>query len=136
MIIGFTGTRAGLTPGQREQIVEYLELAHHVVHGDCIGADAAFHELALEMGIPVTLHPPVDPSRRAFCSGASAIMPALPYLERNRAIVARSDLLIGAPKETREPIPMRGQGTWSTIRYDRKQRCPLVIVWPRSKGTE
>ena len=136
MIIGFTGSRAGMTPSQREQVVEYLGFAHHVVHGDCIGGDEDFHELALEMGIPITIHPPEDPKLRAFCKGASAMMPAMPYLVRDRAIVARSDLLLGAPKEAIEPVPGRGQGTWSTIRYARKQRCPLVIIWPKTKATE
>jgi hypothetical protein len=50
--IGFTGTRYGMTPDQRSAIARLIAetagpepfFAHH---GDCIGADAEFHELCL-----------------------------------------------------------------------------------------
>lgn len=133
MILGFTGSRAGLTPGQREQIAVLLQDATQVLHGDCIGADASFHEMALDAGVPIVVHPPDQDDRRAFCQGAAFLMAPAPYLTRNRAIVTFCDLLVAAPKETREPIPSRGQGTWSTVRYARKIDRPFVIVWPRTR---
>jgi hypothetical protein len=137
--LGFTGTRAGMTARQCQIIRYLLEVSPpaEVHHGDCIGADAEFHELALEAGIPVILHPPEDDKLRAFCGlgsheGAIGTCTPAPYLKRNQAIVLETDLLLAAPKEQSEPEPARGQGTWSTVRFARRSGRPYTIVKPRS----
>ena len=71
--IGFTGTRRGMTQRQIERVTELI--AKHepkvVRHGDCIGADAQFHEICLaSVWCDIIIHPPSNPSARAYCEGA------------------------------------------------------------------
>jgi len=146
--IGFTGTRYGMTEQQRmivQAIVEVLAMTHPITahHGDCVGADAEFHAIALRAGARLVIHPPVDESHRAFCKPADEWRAALTHLARNRAIVIESTVMIATPyEETRQE---RG-GTWYTV--DRAERAgrPLALVlrtptgaralysgtWPRS----
>jgi hypothetical protein len=130
MRIGFTGTRRGLTPLQinalRDQIVALGADWFH--HGDCVGADAVAHSLARVLGLRVSIHPPTDPRQRAFCEGADRVCPEEPYLDRNHRIVRETDVLIACPGERQEVL--RGSGTWSTVRYARKQGRPVIIVLP------
>ena len=55
-----------------------------------------------------------------------------PPLDRNRDIVDACDVLIATPKDFVEELR---SGTWATVRYARKQRKPLVIVWPNGETT-
>jgi hypothetical protein len=138
VIVGVTATREGLSPPQRAFIREYLEehcppelIAENKVeahHGDCVGGDEQFHEICLDLGIPVVLHPPEDPRLRAYCQGAIRSEKAKPYLERNKDIVRASTVLLGAPREKFEPPAARGQGTWSTIRYARQRSKPHIVI--------
>ena len=50
-----------------------------------------------------------------------------PYLERNKEIVASSNLLIACPVGDKEELR---SGTWSTVRFARKICTELVIVYP------
>lgn len=128
MILGFTGTRKGMSTAQRNACADMLKAASEAHHGDCKGADAEFHELALAADVPVVIHPPTDPKHRAWCKGAVRVEPEAPYLQRNRAIMRASDIAIGCPAENIEPAPARGQGTWSAIRFARKRNAGLVVV--------
>lgn len=128
MHIGFTGTQKGMTVKQLEDlkvILSELNLTDTIHHGDCIGADAELHKLCSNMIVPVILHPPTDPSKRAFCSGI-CLLPK-PYLTRNKDIVNSSDYLIAAPNTAKETLR---SGTWSTIRYARKLGKRVVILQP------
>lgn len=114
-------------------------------HGDCVGADAQFHRLvrkyddtAWEAQYPeccrsptphlviVVGHPPVNDALRAFCD-FDALHDPRPFMERNRAIVEASDLMIAAPHEAGEQP--RG-GTWGTIRIARSLGKPLALLLP------
>jgi hypothetical protein len=132
IILGFTGTREGMTAYQknaiRQMLLDVNVLYGH--HGDCIGGDEEFHYLCHEHGIPLIIHPPEDPRLRAFCPDAYRIEEPRPFLERNRIIVNSVNLLVAAPKEDYEPMAGRGQGTWSTVRYARQVGRLLRIVWP------
>lgn len=148
MTLGFTGTSQGMT--QRQQAtVRYLfsKLVLTVLHhGDCVGADAQAHQLAIDLSAQVIIHPPSDPKLRAFCaevryystdeifsrsSTDSYIRPPKTYLARNRDIVKEGvDGIIGAPKDFMAPTNLRGQGTWTTIGYARKAKRRLWIVVP------
>jgi hypothetical protein len=130
MIIGFTGSRKGMTGDQAAEVTRILLRATEGHHGDCIGADEQFHDLCLALEIPVVIHPPEDDTYRAFCQGAKLVMPPRPFLVRNRIIVDTCELLVGAPKDHRQPASLRGQGTWSTIVYARRVGRELRVVLP------
>ena len=132
MIVGFTGTRKGMTNSQKLVVRTFFSDndVEEGDHGDCIGGDEDFHEICQHYGVPVVLHPPDDPRLRAYCQGAVRVEPERPYLVRNRIIVDKSGILLAAPKEMDEPPPARGQGTWSTVRYARRSGAAFRIVWP------
>lgn len=136
--IGFTGPRSGMTQAQKETFAQLLEewfpnvpfLFHH---GDCIGADAQAHQIIRHTrpNAKIITHPGCDrhgnEPTRAFCK-ADTILPAKPYLKRDREIVDVSAVLVATPK-TRDYIG----GTWYTIEYAQKLQRPLVLIW--SNGT-
>lgn len=135
MIVGFSGTRLGLTDAQSEyceQLLVALGLTISVIHGDCIGADADFHKLSAALSIPIEVYPPANRSLRAFCAGPNVTVHcASPYLARNRAIVDAADMMLCAPGSTIARLRnLRGQGTWSTIHYARAQGVRGIIVSP------
>jgi hypothetical protein len=130
MIVGFTGTRKGMTHTQRVQVVNILSGlqpdAFH--HGGCVGADAEAHALADRLRIPTVIHTPTDGRFQATLFLArSEIRPPKPYLERNHDIVDESDVLIATPGQVNE---VRRSGTWATIRYARKQDKTVLLVLP------
>lgn len=136
VVVGFTGTREGMTPRQRAFVMSALQgwqatgVLAEAHHGDCEGADEQFHGLCRQLGVPVVLHPPSAGDRRAWCEGAVRTEKALPFLERNKEIVRAASVLIATPKEGREPAPGRGQGTWSTVRYARSRGGAPRVVMP------
>ena len=131
-IVGFTGTRTGMTEEQKNTVSNLLGLIepNEVHHGDCIGADAQFHELAMSMGIRVVIHPASGVGeQRAYCSGSYFTHDARPPLERNKDIVDACTDMIATPVAHKEVLR---SGTWATIRYARKQGVSLNIVLPDS----
>jgi hypothetical protein len=130
MIIGFTGTSHGMTVAQFETVRDLLKGFYPLTihHGDCIGADAQVHSIALALDTSIQIHPPLDSSKRAMCSGANIMHFARPYLERNREIVkAGIQGLIATPFQDHEILR---SGTWATVRYARKLKRHIWIVWP------
>lgn len=131
--IGFTGTRHGMTNEQRRHvdmlIAEVIggDVHLRVVanHGDCVGADAKFHELARRYGCKVVGHPSTH-SLRAYCQFDHEYERRSPMV-RNANIVSDSDVMIATPQEAQEQV--RG-GTWGTIRIARRAKKPLAIVYP------
>jgi hypothetical protein len=117
-----------MTPGQSEAVRELLARLKltELHHGDCVGADAEAHEIARSLGAVVIVHPPIDVSRRAFCS-ADKLLPPAPYLERNQAIVDSVRILVAAPAQEKEILR---SGTWATVRYARRCGVPVTIVPP------
>lgn len=130
--VGFTGTRSGMSDDQRLAVAHLLELlvAGHsswrARHGDCLGADAEFHDLARARGATVIGHLPASDADRARreCDQYTAPMP---YMRRNREIVLNSSILIAAPF-TSAPSLNRPGGTWRTIELAEKFRRPRVVV--------
>jgi hypothetical protein len=131
VVVGFTGTREGMTKPQRrrvrELVVEYGPKEGH--HGDCEGGDEQFHSICRGEKVFTVAHPPKDSRWRAFCS-ADRTERVKDFLDRNKDIVQESTVLIAAPKEEVEPAPAQGQGTWSTVRYARKRGIPVRVVLP------
>lgn len=129
MRIGFTGTQRGMTAKQKTKVRDLFIMldASEFHHGDCIGADADAHEIFRGCRKQkVILHPPTNQSKRAFCKADVTLM-AYPYLFRNQEIVINSDVLIATPGEVEEQMR---SGTWSTVRFARKQKRPIYIVFP------
>jgi hypothetical protein len=128
---GFTGTRRGMTLPQAKAFVRVVCALPGLAefhHGDCVGADdeaaAAVHALGR---VTIVAHPPTDEALRAFNAHAAETRPPRPYLERNRAIVDATDVLVATPAEAAE---RRRSGTWSTVRYARGLGRRVVLVLP------
>ena len=138
MKIGFTGAQKGMTDLQKHTVGVLLfqhgkvlndkvEAEFH--HGDCVGADAEAHDIAIEHGIDVVIHPPISDKQRAFCKDAKLVHPEKKYLDRNHDIVDDCNFLIGAPFGEKEVLR---SGTWATIRYAMKKRGygGVYLVYP------
>jgi hypothetical protein len=127
MRVGMTGARAGGTATQLEAFEALLEGlgATELHHGDCVGADAQAHEIAIKLGIPVIVHPPDNSTHRAWSEGGY-VLGGKPYLERNRDIVDACDTLIAIPDK---PETLRS-GTWATVRYARTVGRSIIILDP------
>lgn len=101
MVIGFTGTRRGMSEVQKEQVRDFLNTHSftELHHGDCIGSDAEFHDIGLALVSNLYIHPPNSELHlRAYCNGPNCVIHSpKPHLERNRAIVDASDIIIAAP---------------------------------------
>lgn len=133
--IGFTGTRQGLNDIQKRELYNFLltyyQLSNYPYgffrHGDCVGADAEAHEIALSLGFLVIVHPPLDPKLRAYCTPFYSIEKEEEYLDRNKSIVHASNIMIACPHSVDEEVR---SGTWSTVRYADKLGRTVFIVRP------
>lgn len=127
MILGFTGTREGMTTPQLKKLAEILSFLDpsEVHHGDCVGADAQFDELAKNMGCKRISHPPVNEKLRAFCD-CDIILPSMDYHARNAEIVRVSTKIVAAPKSMTD---ISG-GTWWTINFAKIMGKEITIIQP------
>lgn len=131
--VGFTGTQLGMSSAQKDRVRVLLERINPsgVAHGDCIGADAEFHAIALALGKWIRIHPPKNSAKRAHCREWNEMMPTADYLIRNKAIVDSVGALIACPYEEEEQLR---SGTWSTVRYARKQGLEtIIVIYPDGK---
>jgi hypothetical protein len=131
MIVGFTGTRDGMTNFQKSQFINLLwewrvtEL-HHGMSGK---ADAEAHDLARRCGpagIWIVGHPSTL-EKWYVKLDVDWENPREKPLVRNRDIVDESQRLIAAPKGDE----VLRSGTWSTVRYARKLNRECRILAPR-----
>lgn len=133
MIVGFTGTRKGMNRRQfrifRKELKELTRNNAHLHHGDCLGADVQAHRLALELGIPITIHPPLDTKHRAYCEDADMVLDTKDYIQRNHDIVDACDVLFVLPETNVEQLR---SGTWATCRYARTIESIKIIIIKRS----
>lgn len=128
MKIGFTGTQRGMSSRQKDVLRSLLNVAEksELHHGDCIGADATAHDMAVGMGLDTEIHPPTNNSRRAF-KKAARTNPPFAYLDRNKNIVRSTVMLIATPGEAEEQLR---SGTWATVRFARKLKRRVIIILP------
>lgn len=126
---GFTGTQLGMTEAQKASLRGFLSGGSgEVHHGDCVGADSEAHDIALDCGYGIVLHPPTNYSKRVWREVPFHQMrPERPYMERNRFIVLDTKALIAAPAEAEEQP--RG-GTWYTFRFARRHGKTTVLILP------
>jgi len=133
MKVGFTGTQKGMTTLQYSMVTKILTMyedqIEEIHHGDCIGADKDFHDIATMVGIKSVLHPPKNESKRAFCT-ADITLQSKEYLDRNHDIVDDTDLLIATPDGM---VNVLRSGTWATIRYSKGKRNKTIIIYPDGK---
>lgn len=137
MVIGFTGTRQGMTDQQRRALKQILEglVPDVLAHGGAVGADDQADLLASELGVPRVVYPsdmpaervPYDALQRRGGSSVVIRVPPMPPLERNRHIAFAADLLLAAPHEHREILR---SGTWATVRAARRLGRPVVVLEP------
>lgn len=136
MILGFTGTRHGMTLKQRSTVARLFRSLPltELHHGDAKGSDAQAHWLAVHMpDVLIVIHPPNNTRERAFCDIAPphSIRKPRPYLVRDQDIVKEGvDGLVAAPKSADPPASLRGQGTWTTVGYARKAKRRVWLVFP------
>lgn len=128
--VGYSGASIGMTLVQSDKVRDVLRAIENarVHHGDCVGGDRQVHAICRELGRYVVVHPPISPSKRAFCVG-DEIREVKPYLDRNQDIVDEVNILIAAPDG---PERLRS-GTWSTVRRARKRGIPYVVILPDGK---
>lgn len=134
MILGFTGTRRGMTGAQQRTVARLIaqvagasESAVVGLHGDCVGADVDFHLLCRRVGLQVTCRPCTLDDYRAH-TDARIIAPPERPMARNRKIVADADFVMGCPPN--REIIKRGSGTWATIGMALSARKKLYVVYP------
>lgn len=98
-------------------------------HGCAPGSDFQAAIIAREWGLVVIGHPGKS-KRGGVLSNLTAAnhltLPPQEYLKRNHTIVDRGNMLVAAPRNGMEE---QRSGTWATIRYARKLKRPIYIVW-------
>lgn len=95
-------------------------------NGDCITSDFEAAKVWGKLKGKVMLHPPVNSKYRAFFQ-ADIICEPREYIVRDHHMVDLSRRLIATPQTFEEQIR---SGTWATIRYARKLRLKITIIYP------
>jgi hypothetical protein len=133
--IGFTGSRHGMNKLQLKACANTLKTlllksGNNILHfGDCVGADEQAFKIAKSINAFTVVHPPLDSRLRTFCEG-DYFFPKKESLERSKNIVNYSTVLVATPSTMKEEVR---SGTWSTIRYARKQYGKMIyIIFPDS----
>jgi hypothetical protein len=138
--VGFTGTKIGMHPNQRLELAEHLLYLKglgftHFHHGDCIGADTQAAKIAKQFGFFIVAHPghPRDKNNtmyRAFTECNDEVREVKPFIQRDHDIVDETERMIATPAGCTEEIR---SGTWTTVRYARKQSKEVHIIYPPEK---
>jgi hypothetical protein len=128
MIVGFTGTRKGMTDRQKKTLTVILEhlYTEDFHYGDCLGADEQAYSIAYDIGFVMISHPCNIENMRAHTLADEEWEIKEP-LHRNQDIVNICNLLIAAPASLQEE---QRSGTWATIRYARQRERPVIILDP------
>lgn len=129
MKLSFTGSRQGMTKAQKKAFgyLLYERGVLSLTHGDCIGADADAHHIAMEAGAEVRKRPCNIETQRAFTEGGETVADPEAPLSRNKKIVDDGEELVACPASYQEELR---SGTWATIRYAKKSHKPTTIIWP------
>lgn len=136
IILGFTGSRKGMTVAQRSAFNGLLISAgmKTFLNGAAIGADREALEVIKQYPKVVVELYPGDRRQELYAvdyaidRGSGVILHApLPYLHRNRIIANRCDYLIATPEQA---VETRRSGTWATIRYAQDAGKKISIIEP------
>lgn len=138
MIIGFTGTRKGMTEQQKSQVRDLLSVfvVSEAHHGGCKGADSDFHWAVRDVcgeELPVTIYPSnfgasakMDLSSAELEENTSLKGEKDPW-ERNKDIIDPCDVIFATPAQ---PFEEPRGGTWHAVRYSRKTGKKIIVIWP------
>lgn len=132
--VGVTGTSKGPTEPQKATFLKIVRswvkgLPATFHDGDCIGVDDWAHCVAFHVWTPSLMlvgHPPNKPDKRAFNAFDVERRPKK-YLARDDDIAKEVDILIAIPHEWSE---ITYSGTWATVRYARRRKKIIIIIWP------
>ena len=134
--IGFTGTRHGMNDVQQKEFEKLIKSKdfEEFHHGMCVGSDQQSHEFITAIkkikSAKTVGHPPKFKKFMADCP-CDITMKPYDYLKRNKNIVDETDILIATP-DVKEKVR---SGTWSTIRYARKQHKKIYIIHKNERIT-
>ena len=134
--IGFTGTRNGMSSNQIKEFEKLFKSKdfEEFHHGVCIGSDKQAHDhitsIKNEKNAKTVGHPPKYKKFMAECE-CDYVMKPYDYLQRNKNIVDETDVMVATP-DTKERVR---SGTWSTIRYARKQGKKIYIIHKNGRVT-
>ncbi len=129
--IGFSGSQRLPTFAQQESLWWFLNQFESFVghHGDCIGSDAVFDQLARRSKAfeSMVIYPMAGGAKRAFCQPGpkDTVRPEAPPLVRNGHIAEACKFLVTTPKE--DHMVLRS-GTWSTVRRALDLGKEVVII--------
>ena len=107
MIIGFTGTKSGMTEDQKQTLFHiflYWDIPNrfNFHHGNCVGADEEAAEFVKNLRIEnirdtwVIAHPPKDKKLESKFE-SDEYRPRKPYIPRNHDIVDESEFMFACP---------------------------------------
>lgn len=144
-----------MTPDQHQgfSLLMYSLIPGEFHHGCAEGADVEAHaviaqrkisltdprinkdkSLALWGSVSIIIHPSKTSKGLIHCRrGDPVVLDSKPPLERNKDIVNAIDVLVTTPRLHTEELR---SGTWATVRYARKMKRHIFIVWPNGKTTE
>jgi hypothetical protein len=101
------------------------------LHGGCVGGDEDGAMIAGSLGYRLVEYPALGLPPELHTNLVShEVKPAQPPLVRTDHIIADCERLYALPKESSEPLPQKGQGTWAGVRHARKANRRTVIIWP------
>ena len=130
--IGFKGTRHGMSVEQLDAFKAFIKAkeSDEFHHGMCVGSDKQAHDFIKSEKIKIVGHPPKYKKFMAECE-CDYVMKPYDYLQRNKNIVDETDVMVATP-DTKERVR---SGTWSTIRYARKQGKKIYIIHKNGRIT-
>jgi predicted Rossmann fold nucleotide-binding protein DprA/Smf involved in DNA uptake len=134
MIIGFTGTRQGVTRIQAAKLFSVLrnlsDEEFTILHGGAKGADTVCDGYAYTQTFGnIEVYPCTNERYLYWVEKGDgkirAVHSVRKPLDRNRIIAHRCDTLIATPETIEEQVR---SGTWSTIRYARIYNKPIILI--------
>lgn len=135
--IGFTGTRNGMSQEQIDAFKDLIKSKDNdeFHHGMCIGSDKQVHDIVKSDKVKIDKvkivgHPPTFKKFMADCD-CDIFMKPQDYLQRNKNIVDETDMMIATP-DCKEKVR---SGTWSTVRYARKQHKKIYVIHKNGRVT-
>lgn len=145
MILGFTGSRNGMTAEQCEafgKLISELQPTEFR-HGACIGSDewaAGAVRMYFGASVRIVAHPgrSVRGGKNLQYAPKSAalsdeVLTVRPFMDRNFAIVAACDRLVACPNTFAR---LSSGGTWATIGFAEQANRPLSVIWPDGVVTD